>query len=118
MRQQMPLLLAFFIMAAMLIPSGCGQLPDPVQINDETLYFLKGPSGAVQMNFLTPGQVDLTKAQWDAISEGMVAMPSSAFADFDKEIGKLCSEVPCDYATVQAFHSLVAAIKLLSVKIK
>lgn len=86
----------------------------PVQINDEDLYYLKGQSGAVEMHFLTTGQTDLTLDQWNAIEEGMVAMPLSAFDDFNTEIGKLCSQVVCDYDTFQAWRNIYARLHKLA----
>lgn len=98
----MRLLLRFFITLAILAAtSGCGTLiKDPVTIKNEDLYYLKQASDdewAVKMHFLTSGQSQVTKAQWEAISQGMACMSLPAFDDFNAEIAKLCSQVPCDY---------------------
>lgn len=93
----------------------CGKIKIPVNISDEPLYYLKGPSGAVEMHFLTSGQTQLTKTEWDAISEGMVAMPLSAFEDFNTEIGKLCSQVPCNYELTQKIDQLLTRLRSAAV---
>jgi hypothetical protein len=83
-------------------------------VKDEPLYYLKGrpdalpeENYAVEMHFLTSGQNQLTRADWDKISQGMVAMPLSAFDDFNAEIAKLCSEVTCNYEVQQKIDTLV-----------
>lgn len=119
---QTPLLLLSFIITALF--SGCGSIQIPVDIHDETLWTIKGnpslPSSfenyAVQVQFLTTGQIDITKNQWDAISQGKVCMNLSAFDDFNTEISKLCSQVVCDYETVQAFSNLYARLKSVSLR--
>lgn len=98
----------------MLILNGCGKILIPVDIKDEALYYLKGPSGAVEMHFLTSGQTDLTLDQWNAISEGMVCMELSSWDDFNTEIGKLCSQIPCDYQTVEAFKKIIARLHVFN----
>ena len=100
-----PLWLLSFILLALIL-SGCASIPVPVTVHDEDLYYLKGPSGAVEMHFLTSGETDLTVAEWDSISEGMVAMSLAAFDDFNTEIGKLCSQITCDYDLLQAMNRL------------
>lgn len=62
------------------------------------------------MHFLTAGETDLTGAEWDSISEGMVAMSLAAFDDFNAEISKLCSQVTCDYDLLQALNRLSARV--------
>lgn len=91
-----------------MLISSCGTLiKNPVQINNEPLYYLKEASDAkwvTQMYFLTTDEDQLTHSEWDAVSAGMVCMPLKSFGDFNTEIGKLCSQVPCDYqAAIQAF---------------
>lgn len=96
--------------------SGCASIQIPVSISDEPLYFIKGRCDvqatasdfAVEMYFLTSGQTELTLNDWNAISEGMVAMPLAAWDAFNIEIGKLCSQVTCNYETQQKLASLVA----------
>ena len=105
------LLLRLFFITLVTSILSCGTLQVPVTINDEDLYYLKGSSGAVEMHFLTSGQTDLTLDQWNAIEEGMVAMPLSAFSDFNKEIGELCSQVTCSYEVTQKFSALVARLR-------
>ncbi len=105
--------LLFFITLALC--SSCCGMPAPVDIRDEPLYYIKGrPDAApgdqyaVQMFFLSSGQTDLTKADFDAISQGLVAMPLQSFDDFNKEIAEACSEANCDYiilAKVKSFMS-------------
>lgn len=107
----MLLSLQFCIILA--LPS-CGTLiKDPVTIKDEPLYYLKEASvaqWAVAMHFLTSGSVQITKDQWDAMSEGMACMPLPSFDDFNAEISKLCSQVPCNYSTqIKAFFSRLKA---------
>lgn len=109
----LPLLL-FCIILALL--NGCAKPQLPVGISDENLYYLKGTSGAVEMHFLSSGSTDLTLDQWNAISEGMVAMPLSAFGDFNTEISKLCGEVVCDYQVLQTIAELYA--KMVNAKNK
>ena len=87
----------------------------PVPIKDETLYYIKGdpavpasfPNYAVEMHFLTSGQTDLTKAQIDAITQGMVMLSLNGFDDFNKEIADLCSQNTCSYET-QAILTVMA----------
>lgn len=109
--------LRFCIMLALLVATNdCGTLiKDPVSINDEPLYFLKQASTdqwAVQMHFLTSGQSQITQGQWNAMSQGMVAMPLSAFSDFNTEIGKLCSQIPCNYQIQQAQKNISTLIEM------
>ena len=87
--------------------NGCN-VQVPVTIKDEPLYFLKGPSGAVEMHFLSSGQTDLTVDQWNAISMGMVAMPLDSWDDFNKEIAELCSQNDCTYE-LQQFLAVVGS---------
>jgi hypothetical protein len=110
-----PPLLLFFITSATLTLSSCATLQDPVEIKDEPLYYIKGnptvpasfPDYAVEMHFLSSGQTDMTKAQIDPIIQGMVCLPAESFDDFNTEIGKLCSQVTCDYETMAKLAELV-----------
>jgi hypothetical protein len=101
-------------MLGALVQVSCGTLiKDPVTINDEALYYLKEASPdqwAVEMHFLTSGQTQVTQAQWNAMSQGMVAMPLTEWDDINTEIGKLCSQVPCDYNTTQALSKLMTQL--------
>lgn len=116
----MPLSLLFCITLATLAAS-CGTA---VGIKDEPLYFLKGnpnvpasfPDYAVEMHFLTQGQADMTKAQIDAISQGMVMMPLQSFDDFNVEVGKLCSQVKCNYETTSKLAEFIARLHAAAVK--
>lgn len=112
----MRLLLLFFITLVLPVSlSSCGTLIKvPVTVNDETLYYLKQSSTdqwAVQMYFLSSGQSQVTQDSWNKISQGMACMSLSAFEDFNTEIGKLCSQVPCDYKYTQALTALIARMK-------
>lgn len=112
----MRLLLGFCTTLVLLSVPSCGGLQVPVRIHDEDLYFLKQvdePRWAAHMHFLTEGTEQVSRTQWDAISQGMVCMPSHAFEDFNAEIGKLCSQVKCDYETLQQFQRLVGRIHSL-----
>lgn len=61
-------------------------------MKDETLFALKGPGlGAFEAHFLSSATADLTQAQWDAISPGMICLDAVAFGDLKKEIEELCS---------------------------
>lgn len=93
---------------AMLTLSDCGSIEIPVQIKDEPLYLLEGQSGAVEIHFLTGGVTDIPKKDWDAMSEGMVAMSEDSWGDFKTEIGKLCTETKCDYVTSAAIQFIEA----------
>lgn len=117
------LLLLSFITWGMLALSSCGGIQDPVTISDETIYVVKGnpldsitfPTYAVQFQFLTSGQTDLTKDNWDALfssptSGPRVAMSLNAWDDFNTEFGKLCTQVPCNYATTQQLAQLFAKL--------
>lgn len=114
-------MLQFFItLAITATASGCGTLIKvPVTIDDEDLYYLKEASPtewAVHMHFLSTGQDQVAEDAWNAQSAGKVCMLLSAFDDFNTEIGKLCSQVPCDYQTVQNLKNLIAHLKEVSKK--
>jgi hypothetical protein len=83
-----------------------------VPIKDETIYVDEGASGAVQLHFLSPGKIDLTKPQWDEIRFGMACMSVNAFEDFKKEIEELCTKTPCSYKATQAIEMLNRIISL------
>jgi hypothetical protein len=103
-----------------ILSNGCGKIHIPVDIKDETLTYIKGDPNnpatfsnyAVQMHFLSQGQVDLTKSQVDAISQGSVLMPEQAFEDFNTEIAKACSQLKCNYELTEMWSSVVAKIRI------
>lgn len=107
----LPLLLFCIIWVSL---SACGHVDVPVDIQDEDLYYLKGESGAVEMHFLSQGSTALSKPEWDAISEGKVAMSLKAFSDFNAEISKLCGQdIPCNYPVIQHFRAVYARLVAL-----
>lgn len=105
-------------MSVTLAFTSCGTIQVPVDVKDEPLYFIKGdprvpasfPKYAVQMHFFTPGQVQLTKEDYDPITQGQVCMPLSAFRDINTEIGKLCTQVPCNYPVVQQVRATLKTL--------
>jgi hypothetical protein len=113
------LLLSFILLG---LPD-CGHIPIPVSIADAPLWFIKGdplvdtsfPQYAVLMNFLTSGTTDLTKAQMDLTMHttpgGWVLMKASSWESFNTEIGKLCTQDKCDFATLQRLQALVDRMK-------
>jgi hypothetical protein len=115
-------LLLFCITLVASTLSSCGKIKIPVDIQDETLTYIKGDPAnpatyanyAVQMHFLSSGQIDMTKDQIDALMQGSVLMPMQAFEDFNTEIGKLCSQVPCDYNLTNLLSTLVQRMKTMS----
>ena len=82
-----------------LLCTSCG-----VSIKDERFYVDLGPSGAVTVNFLTPGSMIILKPQWDQAREGMFCMTPAAMADIKREIEQLCSMTQCDYQTAQGLR--------------
>lgn len=100
---------------ALLILSSCCTAHLPVDIKDEELYYIKGlPTSqpndstyAVQMWFLSSGVNDLTKAQWDAISQGMVALSLQSWDNVNGYIAKLCSKPAiCNYEAQKKLAAL------------
>lgn len=76
------------ILVLVLLFSACGE----ILIHDEIVYGLKGPGfGAVAVHTLTTDQANLTQAQWDGISNGMLCESAQAFGDWKSDIEKLCS---------------------------
>lgn len=82
-----------------------------VPIKDERFFVDAGSSGAVTVNFLTPGSEIIPKEIWDSEREGMFCMSSDSFADFKQEIEELCSKTPCSYPVVQALQNFFARVK-------
>jgi len=119
--QLMMLPLLLYTITALSSLEGCGSLQVPVVIKDESVYYLKGttqlppsdddPTYATMMHFLTSGKTPVTRYQWNAISKGKACMDLSAFADFNVEIAKLCSQVPCSYKLQAILPRLVARLK-------
>jgi len=78
---------------------------------------------AVEDNFLTTGETDMTKVQYDAVisaastSGGTVSMAASFFADFNTEIAKLCSNTECDFETTQKVDRIKTVFKHLTAQI-
>lgn len=106
-------------MWAALTLSACGSLPTNVTVNDHILYYQKQASDAdwaVEMHFLTDGSKDLSKADWDAISEGQVCMPLSDWTDVNKTISAFCSAqgINCDYQIKQALNAFFSRLELAS----
>lgn len=114
--RSMPLSLLFCITLALL--NSCGTLIKvPVAIKDEDLYYLKEASDsewAVHMHFLSTGSDQITKDAWDKMSQGMVSMPLAAFEDFNTEIGKLCSQVPCNYEVMKKLNNFFSRLRSVS----
>ncbi len=110
------LLLSFIILVPFALNSCC-TAHVPIDIHDEALYYIKGnpdthpeDNYAVQMYFLSTGENQISKFEWDMISQGMVALSAQAFDDFNAEIAKLCSETPCNYEALQKIHALIKRI--------
>lgn len=87
-------------------------------IKGSPLQTITFPQYAVQQYFLSTGQTDMTKDQTDLYLDSLylsgdpaVIMPLSSWTAFDGEIAKLCSNTMCNYATVEAIHAAVAALK-------
>jgi hypothetical protein len=89
--------------AALLLLSACTcAIKVPVTVDDHTLYYQKQASAddwATEIHFLTQGTQDLTQAQWNAISEGMVCMGLGDWTDINKMISNFCSlkGVKCNF---------------------
>ncbi len=94
----------------------------PVDISDSPLYLVKGDPNisatfgtyAVEMHFLTAGKTDLNKEQFDKVTSGLVAMPLDNWTKFDTEIAKLCSQTPCNFATLALLakvHEVVTTLQ-------
>lgn len=49
------------------------------------------------MHFLTTGTEQVSRSDWEAKSQGMVCMSYNDWVNTNKEIGSLCSQVPCSY---------------------
>lgn len=81
-----------------------------VPIKDEKFYVDAGESGAVTLNFLSPGSEIIQKPDWDAIREGMYCMSYDAIGDFKGEIEKLCSIARCSYQVKKQFTALFRRI--------
>lgn len=101
----MQLSLALSITSVLLGLSACCT-SQSVTINDHTLYYQKQASDqdwAVRLHFLTQGTEDLTKAQWEALSEGQVCMPLSDWSDINKMVSNFCSSphIDCSYELPQ-----------------
>lgn len=91
-----------------LLNGGCA-----VPIKDETFYVDAGPSGAITVNFLSPGSQIIPKEQWDAMREGDFCMSPQAFGDFKSEIEQLCSAYSCSWqvtSQTKAFFSRANAV--------
>lgn len=110
--------LSFTTLGILVALSACGTLfLKHVGIENEPIYFLKQASDqewATLMYFLTDGKSPVSREEWDKVSQGMVCMPLKSFADFNKEIGKLCSEVPCDYDTQVHWENLIKKLEVES----
>ena len=95
------------ISAQLLLTASCCTTI-PVSVKDEPLTYVKGslgdpstyPEFAVLMHFLSTGQADETEAEFAPTLQNSVCMPLASFEDFNTEIGKLCSQVTCDYAAL------------------
>lgn len=113
-----PLLPLFIILGALTLEACCN-LPTNVAVNDHILYYQKQASDtdwAVEMHFLTDGTRDLSKSDWQAISEGQVCMPLSDWTDINKTISAFCSAqgITCDYQVKQALNAFFLRLALAS----
>lgn len=108
------LLPTFCITLALFSLTSCGHIPIPVHVHDETFYYQKHTDDArwvTILHFLTSGKSNMSRADWERISQGSVCMSMGAAEDFNAEIGKLCSQVDCDYDTLIAFSRLMGDLR-------
>ena len=105
--------LQFFIL--LVLPSACGTLITvPVPVPDMNLYYLKEASEAewvLEEHFLTTGQTQVSRAGWDSISEGIVCTELSSWAALNGAVGKLCSQVTCDYQPLQILNNVMLKLE-------
>ena len=117
----MLLLMSFIILG--LLNNGCGYTR--IDINDHSLYYLKEASQdkwAVNMHFLTSEEHNITHAEWDTISEGMVAMSLADWADINTTVSHVCSSpgIDCSYKVSsgqtmkQALNNMFAHLQSIS----
>jgi hypothetical protein len=59
-------------------------------------YTLMGENGAHITHLFDASTSDMSKAAWDAISEGKICTEAQSIADVKAELEKLCSEAPCN----------------------
>jgi acyl-CoA synthetase (NDP forming) len=114
-----PLVLWFIGTAALLLVSGCAQ----VQIQDETVYGLKGPGyGAVLAHTLSSPVTDLTETQWEQTQvnimnsgKAVLCMSSDSFADWKSAIEILCSQGNyCTYPVQQQVTRLFSKLEYIA----
>ena len=81
------------------------------------LYYIKKASEAewvTEMFFLSTGTNQVSHAAWDDIAQGMVATPLAYWAKINVALGQLCSQVPCDYETVQTLKAFTDRAEAVS----
>jgi hypothetical protein len=65
-------------------------------VKEEDFFTDRGNDGAVETHFFSSEIVDIGKAAWDSMREGMTCMSGQAIADIKLEIEELCSKTACD----------------------
>lgn len=106
---------ALFSTLALLTLSACCHLPTRVDVNDHVMYYLKQADEnhwATQFHFLTQDVEQVTRAHWDAMSEGKVCMDLSDWSQINKMTSDFCSAqgIDCNYVTLTNGQTLKEAL--------
>lgn len=86
-------------------------------IDDLNLYYLKEATDtqwALEEHFLSTGEAQISHADWDAMSQDKVCTELASWANINKAIGQLCSQVPCDYETVKLVNDFTTRMETVS----
>lgn len=90
--------------------SSCGTAQIPVNIPNVTFYTDEGTNGAFITRFFSSDVSSIGKPAWDSIREGMSCISASDVGSIKAALEQLCSEAPCNEATIVAARSLLARL--------